>query len=191
MYGDRETAIEQFRLVANKGNLCKTEAKFALAAVYRFFETDYKQSLEITNQLLADHPDNPFLQTQARQVGFLDLINTNGAGFLAAEIDSLPTKYQVTNSGVLNGAGYTLLGQNRVDDAVMVFETNLKLFPEEANSYDSYAEGLWRAGDTENAIKYYKMAYARLDGDSTINDAFRERIREGIENNLEELGAGD
>jgi hypothetical protein len=65
----------------------------------------------------------------------------------------------------------------------------MKLFPNEANSYDSYAEGLWRSGDNENAIKYYKIAYEKLDADSTISDEFRERIREGIETNLSELGA--
>jgi hypothetical protein len=81
------------------------------------------------------------------------------------------------------------MNQERFDDAVVVFETNLKLFPNEANSYDSYAEGLWRSGDNENAIKYYKMAYDRLDADTTISEVFRERIREGIENNLSELGA--
>ena len=189
MSGERDIALEQFHLVAEKGNLCKIEAQFALAAIYRFFENDHKQSLEFTNQLLVDHPDNPFLLTQREQMAFVDFIDTNGAGFLTSEFDSLRTKYQITNSGVLNRTGYTLLGLNRFEDALTVFETNLKLYPEEANCYDSYAEGFWRSGDTQNAIKYYKMAYEKLDSDTTISDNFREILRGGIENNLKELGA--
>jgi tetratricopeptide (TPR) repeat protein len=189
MSGERDVALEQFHLVAEKGNLCKTEAQFALGAIYRFFENDNKQSLEITNQLLVDHPDNPFLLTQSEQVAFFELIDTNGAGFLINEFDSLRTKYQITNSGVLNLAGYSMLGLSRYEDALTVFKTNMKLFPGEANCYDSYAEGFWRSGDTQNAIKYYNIAYEKLDSDTTISDNFRVRLREGIENNLKELGA--
>ena len=189
MSGDRDVALQQFHLVAEKGNLCKTEAIFALGAVYRFFENDPEQSLQLTDQLLVNHPDNPWLQNQREQMAFLDLINKKGAGFLKTEYDSLQTKYQITNSGILNGYGYSLINVERFDDALVVFETNMKLFPNEANSYDSYAEGLWLSGDNKNAIKYYKIAYEKLDADSTISDEFRERIREGIETTLGELGA--
>jgi tetratricopeptide (TPR) repeat protein len=189
MSGDRDVALQQFHLVAEKGNLCKTEAMFALGALYRFFENDPQQSLRITDQLLVDHPDNPWLLNQRQQMAFLNLINEKGADFLKTEFDSLQTKYQITNSGILNGYGYSLMNLERYDDALIVFETNMRLFPNEANSYDSYAEGLWRSGDNENAIKYYKIAYEKLDADSTISDEFRERIRTGIETNLSELGA--
>lgn len=189
MSGERDVALEQFHLVAEKGNLCKSEAQFALSAIYRFFENDYIQSLEITNQLLINHPDNPFLVIQGEQMSLMHLIDTNGAGFLINEIDSLRTKYHIANSNVLNNTGYSLLGLERFEDAVTVFEINLNLFPDEANCYDSYAEGFWQSGDTQNAIKYYKMAYAKLDSDTTLSDNFRERLRGGIENNLKELGA--
>ena len=39
------------------------------------------------------------------------------------------------------------------------------------------------------AIKYYKIAYEKLDSDETINDAFRERLRQSIPETLKELGA--
>ncbi len=189
MSGERDVALSQFHLVAEKGNLCKTEAQFALAAIYRFMENDPSQSLKITDELLVNHPNNQFLRTQHEQVQLIQLINANGAGFLTNEFDSLRTKYQITNSNILNATGYSLLGSERIADAITVFEINLKLFPDEANCYDSYAESLWRSGDTQNAIKFYKIAYEKLDSDTTLNDAFRDRIREGIENNLEELGA--
>jgi len=189
MSGERDVALEQFHLVAEKGNLCKSEAQFALSAIYRFFENDYIQSLEITNQLLINHSDNPFFVIQREQMSLMHLIDTNGAGFLINEIDSLRTKYHIANSNVLNNTGYSLLGLERFEDAVTVFEINLNLFPDEANCYDSYAEGFWQSGDTQNAIKYYKMAYEKLDSDTTLSDNFRERLRGGIENNLKELGA--
>jgi len=69
-----------------------------------------------------------------------------------------------------------------------VFKTNIKLYPEEANPYDSLAECFATMGDKQNAIKYYKLAFSKLDTDPQINDAFRDRLRTGIKERLDELG---
>jgi len=44
-------------------------------------------------------------------------------------------------------------------------------------------------GENDLSIKNYKIAYEKLDTDTTINDQFREILREGIQDRLEELGA--
>ena len=44
-------------------------------------------------------------------------------------------------------------------------------------------------GENENAIKYYKIAYRKLDSDSTANDEFKQRLREGIAERLAEMGS--
>ena len=189
MSGDRDTALEYFHTVAEKGNLCKSEARFALGAVYRFFENDYSQSLKYTDLMLADHPNNPFLNVQKSQVTLMEVIQSEGVDILTAEFDSLRSRYNIVNAGPLNVLGYNFLFGGRTEDALIVFKTNLDLFPGVANCYDSYAEGLMTAGDTENAIKYYRLAYQKLDADTTINENFREQLRGSIPERLKELGA--
>ena len=39
------------------------------------------------------------------------------------------------------------------------------------------------------AIKYYKMAWEKLDADTVINDNLRNILKEGIPQRLKELGA--
>ena len=58
-----------------------------------------------------------------------------------------------------------------------------------ANCYDSLAECYLTRGDNENAIKYYRLAYEKIDVDDPANAAFNERIKISIKQNLEELGA--
>jgi CubicO group peptidase (beta-lactamase class C family) len=58
----------------------------------------------------------------------------------------------------LNGLGYGLLGQKRIDDAIKIFELNVKLYPQSANAYDSLAEALERRGDKDAAIKNYELS---------------------------------
>ena len=107
------------------------------------------------------------------------------------DLDVLKEKYSIANSGVLNNIGYYYMGQNNLnlDYALAIFQTNIKLFPDEANPHDSLGECFVRRGDNANAIKYYKMAYDKLDTDPAINDVFRDRLRTGIKDILEDLGA--
>ena len=109
--------------------------------------------------------------------------------FLVTEKDSLETRYDVNNANILNGLGYNLIGQERNREALTVLKVNLDLYPEIANCYDSIAECYMLLGENENAIKYYKIAYRKLDSDSTANDEFKQRLREGITEKLAEMGS--
>jgi tetratricopeptide (TPR) repeat protein len=59
----------------------------------------------------------------------------------------------------LNMYGYQLMGQNRMDDALKIFELNIERFPDSWNTYDSYGEALSNKGDKEGAKEYYEKAY--------------------------------
>lgn len=61
----------------------------------------------------------------------------------------------------INDAGYRLMNQNKTELASALFELNTKLFPESANTYDSYAESLMKLGKNDDAIRYYEMAIAK------------------------------
>ena len=189
MNGDRDTALQLFHDVAENGRWFKFEAQFALSAVYRYFERDFEQALALNIQLYTNFPQNVWIATQYDQLRFLTLVEEKGVEFLESEFDSLETKYQVTNPGILNGFGYTLVFENRFDEAIEVFKINIKLFPDIANGYDSLSETFALAGNNDMAIHYSRLCLEKLAADSTLNDAFRQNLREINEERLEELGA--
>lgn len=189
MSGDRDLGLEYFANVHNNGELFKNEAHFILGSVNRFIENDYEKAEQYLADFCQKFPNNQFAQTQYYQAQFMKLVADKGVDFLETEFDSLRTKYRITNSGTLNTLGYfSFLNQNRLDEALVVFKTNLKLFPDVANCYDSLAECYMVRGENDMAIKYYKLAFKKLDADSTINDNFREQLRQSIPQRLSELG---
>jgi tetratricopeptide (TPR) repeat protein len=58
----------------------------------------------------------------------------------------------------MNNYGYQLLNQGKVAEAVEIFRTNVRRFPDSWNVYDSLGEGLGVKGDTKEAITYYQKA---------------------------------
>ncbi|MCB0395696.1 MAG: DUF2911 domain-containing protein [Flavobacteriales bacterium] len=82
-----------------------------------------------------------------RQMGRID-----EAKQLAKEAMPLGTEQQV------NTYGYQLMGLGQVDEALSVFQDNVKKNPKSWNVYDSLAEAYGNKGDKANAIKNYKKA---------------------------------
>ncbi len=189
MSGEKQHALDNIQKVASKGRLFKEEARFALAMINRFFENDLETASNLLNEMAGQYPNNNFIQNQKRQADFMALINEKGTDYLVAEIDTLKETYNIANAGLLNGLGYQFLNQNRMDDAIKVFTANMNLFPDVANCYDSLAEGYMTNGQNDMAIKYYRTAYQKLDADSSINDQFRQTLKDGIETRLEDLGS--
>lgn len=68
--------------------------------------------------------------------------------------------------GELNRLGYALLGKDRFDDAIKIFQLNVETYPEYANGYDSLAEAYTAKGDKHQAIKNYAKSLA-LDPNNT------------------------
>ena len=190
MSGDRQVGLDYFTIASQKGELFKNETLLILGTMFSGNENDQVQALEYLGIFKEKFPGNNFVNNQYYRSVFLQRVNEEGVGFLETEFDSLTTKYRITNSGTLNGLGYnSFLFQNRLDEALIVFKTNLKLFPDVANCYDSIAECYMTRGENDLAIKYYKLAYEKLETDTTINDQFREILRQGIQDRLGELGS--
>jgi tetratricopeptide (TPR) repeat protein len=190
MSGDRQVGLEYFTIASQKGELFKNEALLILGTMYAGNENDPVRALEYLGTFKEKFQGNNFAANQYYRSVFLQRVNEEGIGFLETESDSLAIKYRITNSGTLNALGYnSFLFQNRLDEALVVFKTNLKLFPDVANCYDSLAECYLTRGENDMAIKYYKIAYEKLDSDTTINDQFREILRQGIQDRLGGLGS--
>ena len=60
----------------------------------------------------------------------------------------------------LNTTGYNLLGRGQHEQAIAVFTFITQLFPDSANTWDSLAEGYWKAGDIVKAKELYEKALA-------------------------------
>ncbi len=59
-----------------------------------------------------------------------------------------------------NAFGYALLQQNRIDEAITMFEINVELFPESWNVYDSLGEAVLSSGDSDRAAEMYEKSLA-------------------------------
>ncbi|QSQ12006.1 serine hydrolase domain-containing protein [Myxococcus landrumensis] len=61
-------------------------------------------------------------------------------------------------SDILNSLGYSLLGKGRIPDAVKLFEANVALFPQDANTHDSLGEAYAAASRKDDAVRSYKKS---------------------------------
>jgi CubicO group peptidase (beta-lactamase class C family) len=59
---------------------------------------------------------------------------------------------------VLNSLGYRLLIEGQHADAIKVFQANVELFPDMANTHDSLGEGYFKAGRKAEAIASYQKS---------------------------------
>ena len=74
---------------------------------------------------------------------------------------------------ILNGIGYDFLREGKSEEALKFFRLNVKLFPEDANLWDSLGEVYFELGDNEKALEYYQKALAM--------DPYMESAQEMIE----------
>ncbi len=185
--GDRDKALEYFSTVAEKGTLFKPEATFINAMMYRFFETDFDKAKPYFESFLALYPENTFMQAQLRTLQLNQLILEKGVAFLAEHIDSLRGPYGINNANVLNGLGYNFINNEDYETAAAVFQINVGLYPDVANGYDSLGESYMLLGNNQEAIRNYRIAFEKLDSDTTITEQFREFLRENIQDRLNQL----
>lgn len=185
--GDKETALQELRIVHEKGAFNKNEAGFILTQVYQFFENNTENARYYGRWYRDNFPNNFFMERQYNMIALTDLITQHGVQYFESNLDSLAAKYTLTNAGPLNGVGYRLINENKLEDALVIFRANIKLFPEVANCYDSYAEANALLGKKEEAIKYYTMAYDKTLTDQTLNEEFRKTLQTGIQDKLKEL----
>ena len=77
-----------------------------------------------------------------------------------------------------NAYGYAFLQQDRIDEAITMFEINVDLFPESWNTYDSLGEALLRSGETDRAATMYEKSLA-LNPESPSGQEALATIRGG------------
>ena len=68
--------------------------------------------------------------------------------------------FEIATEPDINGYGYQLLGQGKVDSAIVVFQKNTKDYPKSWNAYDSLGEAYATKGDKRKAREQYGRALA-------------------------------
>lgn len=83
----------------------------------------------------------------------------------------------------LNSLGYTYFNKHQYDEALEIFKLNTELHPDDANFFDSLAEGYEGKGDTENAKKVSNSVLALLTKKTVLNDN-EKALKESAERRL-------
>ncbi len=85
----------------------------------------------------------------------------------------------------VNPLGYQWLNRGSRDEAIRILAYNVRRFPKSYNALDSLAEAYMISGDSENAVKYYRLAVHANPGDSD----YAKRVLANSQAKLKELGA--
>ena len=80
------------------------------------------------------------------------------------------------DENAFNRLGYRFLGEDRIEEAVAVFEMNVKAYPESWNPWDSLGEGYAARGEIDRAIAAYKKSI-ELNPDNENGVAQLERLK--------------
>ncbi len=119
---------------------------------------------------------HPITKTNWEGKGVKPTIETNEKeAFVYAYIDAINKTIKKDKSNILNKIGYNFLKEKSVDDAIIVFQGNVKLFPNNANNWDSLGEAYFINSDKENALKSYQKAL-ELDPNSEAAKAMIKKL---------------
>lgn len=95
--------------------------------------------------------------------------------FIYTYIDAIKKTFKRNKNTILNKIGYGFLKDKLIDNAIAVFQENVKLFPNDSNSWDSLGEAYFANQDKENALKSYKKTLA-LDASSESAKAMIQKL---------------
>ncbi|RLJ80477.1 S41 family peptidase [Pedobacter alluvionis] len=119
---------------------------------------------------------HPVTKTNWEGKGVHPDIKTNEKTALVnAYVDAINKTAKSNKNILLNKIGYAFLKEKSVDNAIIVFEENARLFPDNANTWDSLGEAYFINRDKENALKSYKKALA-LDPNSESAKAMIQKL---------------
>jgi len=73
------------------------------------------------------------------------------------ESKKLEPEFNILESAI-NDLGYELLQSNKAKDALLIFQTNIELYPNSSNVWDSYGECLLLIGKQNEGLEAYKKS---------------------------------
>ena len=107
---------------------------------------------------------------------FAKAVRVNGASQAIADFAAL-LKAEAVRESSINSLGYRLLSRKKTADAIRIFQLNVELYPDSANTYDSLGEAYMAAGDKTQAVKNYEKSLS-LNPQNTNATAMLKKLRE-------------
>ena len=115
-------------------------------------------ALAVLDVLLGEEPEIPKLPISVPVAKMLLEKGTKAAVELYRQLKkNKPDNYYFREQD-LNWLGYTLVKQNRLDDAIEILKLNVAEFPKSWNVYDTLGEAYSKKGENQLAIKNYEKA---------------------------------
>ncbi|KUJ59457.1 hypothetical protein AR687_22920 [Flavobacteriaceae bacterium CRH] len=119
---------------------------------------------------------HPVTKSNWEGKGVQPTIKTNEKdAFVYAYVDAIEKTFKRNKNTILNKIGYVFLQDKSVNNAIIVFQMNVKLFPNDSNSWDSLGEAYFANQDKENALKAYQKAL-QLDSGSASAKAMIQKL---------------
>ncbi len=94
-------------------------------------------------------------------------------GDAAGAADLRQRSLALATEAEMNAYAYGLMGQEKVDSAIVIFRKNVKDYPKSWNTYDSLGEAYAKKGDKKQAVANYSKALAM------VGDAAQKKRIEG------------
>ena len=106
------------------------------------------------------------------------------SGSLTETIDLLKGEFEKGDEAtynvseqVINSFGYQLISQQKLQEALKIFQLNIQFYPESANVYDSLGEALRVDGRLEESIRAYKKSLELDPQNENAKKAIEEMSR--------------
>ena len=107
---------------------------------------------------------------------FARAVRVKGASQAIADFAALLKADAIPESSI-NSLGYGLLSRKQIADAIRIFQLNVDLYPDSANTYDSLGEAYLAAGEKAQAVKNYEKSLS-LNPQNTNATAMLKKLRE-------------
>ena len=132
-----------------------------------------------TSESLARYPayDSPALQ-------FAWMVLEEGTQTALRKLPSLRKSEEPLDGKVINALGYLLVDEERIQDAIAVFEFNVEENPSSANAYYSLAGAYLRRksqGDQERALANYRKVLKTSPSEISWDTGFLNQLRKEAE----------
>jgi len=129
------------------------------------YMTNSENGLSIGRQILAEtlggeQPAFDWLKYDNYDSPSLSFMRAAAGKGAAAALEQFSgdLKSGAISEGTVNQVGYSLMGNKKMSDAILVFRKNVELHLDSWNAYDSLGEAYMKSGDKELATKNYQKS---------------------------------
>ncbi|QSQ14174.1 poly(ethylene terephthalate) hydrolase family protein [Myxococcus landrumensis] len=136
-----------------------------------------KQAVETHARATLTH--EPAMATRPPPTTVFAQLEAQGVDAVIQTIDQLRRELPeepVVEEAVFNERGYALLGQQKSEQAVRIFQLVAHFYPKSANAADSLGDAYVAAGQKEQARASFGRALALAPADASLNDESRASL---------------